>query len=129
MKNRFTILTALLICVMALPAFAATKTTVKTTYQTSGTSQSKTVQLKKLANEYVSIQLKEKQGSTQNTLKEMALMGASDFKLVNYAPCPYRGTIKIGGKSVNAKNRSCTEMKYTYKGKEYSAGKCGKPIR
>lgn len=96
---------------------------------TGGSSQSKTVQLKKLASQYASIQLGETKGSTNKILQDMSQLGAGDFKIITYAPCPYRGSIKIGGKSVNAKNKRCVELKYTYKNKEYSTGKCGKALK
>ncbi len=124
MGKKLIYLTALC-CILAIPAQAFDMENS----QSASTSQSKVVQLKKLANEYASIQLGENKGSTQKILKDMVTLGASDFKTMTYTPCPYRGMIKVGGKSVNGTNRKCVDFKYTYKNKEYSAGKCRKPIR
>ena len=125
MKKKLLFLTAILYFSI-IPALAFE---MQNQSSTGSTSQSKTVQLKQLADEYASIQLGENKGSTQKILKDMVTLGASDFKTMTYTPCPYRGMIKVGGKSVNGTNRMCVDFKYTYKNKEYSAGKCGKPIR
>lgn len=124
MKKKLIYLTALC-CILAIP----TQAFDMENSQSASTSQSKVVQLKKLANEYVSIELGESKGYSQKVSRDMATLGASDFKVTTYTPCPYRGMIKVGGKSVNGKNRKCVDFKYTYKNKEYSAGKCGNPIR
>ena len=125
MKKKLLFLTAILYFSI-IPALAFE---MQNQSSTGSTSQSKTVQLKQLADEYASIQLGENKGSTQKILKDMVTLGASDFKTMTYTPCPYRGMIKVGGKSVNGTNRKCVDFKYTYKNKEYSAGKGGQPIR
>lgn len=85
MKKKLLFLTAILYFSI-IPALAFE---MQNQSSTGSTSQSKTVQLKQLADEYASIQLGENKGSTQKILKDMVTLGASDFKTMTYTPCPY----------------------------------------
>ena len=127
------IILSLIMTITAGTVFAANTSTSTTTQKANKTgqtqSQSKVLKLKKLADEYTSISIGESSGSTQKILNEMGGLGAENFNIITYSPCPYRGNIKIGGKSVYAKNRKCAELKYKYKNKDYAVGKCGKPVR
>ncbi len=134
--KKIIIVLVLILCCGVQQAYSTTeaKTKTKTKTQPKTVTQSKSkltssansyTNLKQLADQYVSIELKETRGSKQTILKEMLTLGASNFKLSTYKPCPYRGMINIGGKTVNAKNKPCAEFKYTYKNAEYKVGRCG----
>lgn len=106
-----------------IPIVIMSLLTITTTAQAASNTNNPAA-VKKLASEYVTKKLANQTSASNNILNEMFAAGASDIKIVNYKPCPYRGTLKIDGKSVNAKNKKCTVITYKYNNKNFEAGAC-----
>lgn len=112
MKKSFILSLTFLLC-LAVPAFA-----------NAPASASNYVKLKNLSNQYIQTMLNDERTQSNKLLNEMGKLGATDFHTTTYAQCPYRGYIKIDGKSIYAKNKRCAVLKYKYKTKEFETGKC-----
>ncbi len=106
-----------------IPIVIMSLLTITTTAQAAPNTNNPTA-VKKLADEYVAKKLANQTAASNDILNEMFAAGASNIKIVNYKPCPYRGTIKIAGKSVNAKNKKCTVITYKYNNKSFETGTC-----
>lgn len=107
----------------SIPAFATDKPKNAPKLQLSNLAK-----IKNLAYEYTSINLQEKDGSSIKILDEMTGLGAKNLNVRTYSPCSCRGTITINGKQIDAKNRRCAVLKYSYKNKDYEFGRCSEPV-
>ena len=83
-----------------------------------------TVKLKNIADKYIDGWFTNKQNERQ-TLYEMSMLGATNFKVDYFMPCAkFRGTKKIAGKIVDVTGKKCISLSYTYKGKTIETGEC-----
>ena len=87
-------------------------------------SSDNTVKLKNIADKYIDGWFTNKQNERQ-TLYEMSMLGATNFKVDYFMPCAkFRGTKKIAGKIVDVTGKKCISFSYTYKGKTIETGEC-----
>lgn len=101
---------------------------LSTVAASAATSSNNYLKIKNMGKLYVKAELEgSSYASKQQILKSMAEAGASNFKIHEYTPCPYRGKIKIDGKMVDGTNKRCFILGYKYNGKDYETGTCQTP--